>query len=56
MGVRTEVATPGRLRTAGMTSLVKAHPVMAPSEFPEIRSRVSGVEVKLPMTAALRPG
>ena len=56
MGVRTELATAGRLCTAGIVSLVNAHPVIAPSEFPEILSRVSGVEVNLSMTAALRPG
>jgi hypothetical protein len=56
IGVRIELRILGSLFSAGMESLVNAHPVMAPSELPVILAKDNGVEENLYRIASLIPG
>ena len=54
--MRIDRATAGRLFTAGMDGFVNAHPVIAPSAFPAMRSRLSGEDENRSMIASFSPG
>lgn len=56
MGVWIAFRILGNLLSAGMGSLLNAQPTMAPWVFPEIFSRVMGVEENLWMIDFCMPG